>query len=151
MGYGKEVDYLSELEVPDDLKETFKKERFYWDDSGLKDPERIVMFATVNNFVLLQEYRDWLMDGTFEILNKKFKQLYTIHIVINGKDVPLVYCCLFKKNEKKYNKMFKMIACAIKKPPISICIDFEKANKITFKVITFNKVIMRFDFSVIFF
>ncbi len=125
--------------MPEDLQMTKRNERFYWDDSGITDPERIIIFTTAKNIELLSEYPNWLMDGTFRIIQKKkhknkegkkntyFRQLYTIHVIINNKDVPLVYCCLFNKAEKQYKKLFSMLASYISKEPKTIAIDFEKA------------------------
>jgi len=57
--------------VPEDLQMTKRNERFYWDDSGITDPERIIIFTTAKNIELLSEYPNWLMDGTFRIIQKK--------------------------------------------------------------------------------
>lgn len=64
----KEGKDLSEIVIPDNLTHTLKhKHLFYWDDSGQKDKNRIIVFTTQNNLDILNENLDWFGDGTFKI------------------------------------------------------------------------------------
>lgn len=127
MGYGVEFKSLAIITIPPTLQLTFKNSRFYWDDSGPDDKNRIIIFSTKEKFDLLEKHRDWYCDGTFDISPTLFTQLYTIHIIINNKDLPMLYALLPNKKQKTYVALFKMIKKYINKNPKSINIDFEKA------------------------
>ena len=68
-------------------------------DSGVMDPERILIFGDRDNVHALQVHNSlWLCDGTFKICPMQFYQLYTIHIQIGGFYPPCLYalcrpCC----------------------------------------------------------
>ena len=54
----------------------------------------------------------WCGDGTFSIAPQHFYQLYTIHGIVMGQLVPLMYCLLSKKtkaNLAMYRKLFEQI------------------------------------------
>jgi hypothetical protein len=72
---------LSEITVPDDLRKTLRGDAFYLADSGAQDKNRVIMFATEDNLLLLNDNPDWFGDGTFDIAPTHFKQLYTIHVL----------------------------------------------------------------------
>jgi len=68
------------------------------------------------------------MDGTHGLAPEElFKQLYTVHCRINGKNLPMIYFLLTNKCEQTYTRMLRMIDNQIKIKPNSINIDFEKA------------------------
>lgn len=70
---------------------TYKKDKFYMGDSGQNDKNRVLYFTTEQNLKLLSKYRDWYCDGTFDISPNIFKQVYTVHIIIRGTTLPMVY------------------------------------------------------------
>lgn len=127
MGYGVEKKDLKSVVIPEDLRLTYKGSKFYWDDSGANDSKRIIIFTTRSNLDMLDKYRDWYCDGTFDITPTLFKQLYTIHIIAENKDLPMVYALMPNKDTNTYIKFFKMIRVATSKNPKSINIDFESA------------------------
>ncbi|RNA35677.1 hypothetical protein BpHYR1_024196 [Brachionus plicatilis] len=96
-------------------------------DTGPSDENRILLFTTEDNLRLLEKYRDWYCDGTFDISPVLFKQLYSIHIVVNNKDLPLVYALLPNKKQSSYTKLFRLIKSFTTKEPKTINVDFEKA------------------------
>jgi len=79
-----------------------KNHKFYWDDSGKNDKNKIIVFTTKRNLELLDlEYHDqWLGDGTFDIAPTFFKQVYSIHILANGRAFPMVYGFYQTKNKQ---------------------------------------------------
>ncbi|CAF1126577.1 unnamed protein product [Brachionus calyciflorus] len=85
---------LSELEIPDELKTTFKGYKFYFGDSGKTDKNRIIFFTTEQNLKILGTYPDWYSDGTFDIAPNIFKQVYTLHVDIRGTILPMLYALL---------------------------------------------------------
>ena len=40
------VSSINDIKVPDELQFTYKKEKFYWDDSGEDDENRVIIFTT---------------------------------------------------------------------------------------------------------
>ena len=53
-GYGRYTNAkcLSKIEIPLALHSTYKDEKFYWDDTGNDDPNRIIIFTTEKNLSL---------------------------------------------------------------------------------------------------
>ncbi|RNA44359.1 hypothetical protein BpHYR1_051270 [Brachionus plicatilis] len=82
-GFGKEFEDLSKIVVIDELSVTCRRDRFFWDDSGTDDPERILIFTTKENLKLLDRNPNWFCDRTFDISPTLFTQLYTIHVKIS--------------------------------------------------------------------
>ncbi|CAF0877868.1 unnamed protein product, partial [Brachionus calyciflorus] len=118
---------LAEISIPPELKKTFNGEEFYWDDSGADDKNRVIIFTTKKSIEILNNHSDWYADGTFDISPTFFKQIYSLHVIINGTTVPCLFVMLPNKKQSTYKKMFKMIKSYINKPPKSINMDFEKA------------------------
>ena len=50
-----------------------------------------------------------LIDGPFKYCPTFFMQLYTIHGMVNGHYMPLVYCLLPNKTQDTYRKMWTVI------------------------------------------
>ena len=75
----------------------------------------------------MEKNKDWLADGTFDIVPKLMKQLYTIHIIWYNKVLPLVYAYLPIKKTETYKIRFELLKKNLKYFPISISVDFEKA------------------------
>ncbi|CAF0941951.1 unnamed protein product [Brachionus calyciflorus] len=95
-------------------------------DSGVENDDRFFVFSTAENMKLLQE-NNCFADGTFSIAPKLFCQIYTVHALIRGRCVPLVYCILPRKNESLYIRVLEVIENNLKISPKSITSDFEKA------------------------
>jgi hypothetical protein len=130
-GYGLNPTCLEEINVPDELRYTIVEEgktpeEFYWDDS--LDGKRIMIFTTQKNIDMLCEHRNWYIDGTFDVSPKIYKQMVTIHALINNKVLPLVYALLPDKDGTSYVALYKMLLGYLKRHPKSINIDFELAN-----------------------
>ncbi|CAF0767577.1 unnamed protein product [Brachionus calyciflorus] len=51
---------------------------------------RMLIFATERNFQLLSDYQNWLCHGTFDAAPSIFLKLFTLHILKNRKNLPLV-------------------------------------------------------------
>jgi hypothetical protein len=72
------------------------------------------------------------MDGTFSTCPRIFYQLFTINIIVDGKQVPALYALLPSKSRETYNKMFTSIKEQMQNlnftlPPSVVLIDFEIA------------------------
>ncbi|CAF0985761.1 unnamed protein product [Brachionus calyciflorus] len=118
---------LSEIEVPVELRKTFRGQEFYWDDSGKDDKNRIIIFTTEENLKILDQNLDWYADGTFYIAPTFYKQIYTLHVNKNKTIIPCVYALLPNKKKVTYRKLFKMVKSNLNNSPNSINMDFEKA------------------------
>lgn len=104
---------------------TYDQEKFLLDDSGEDDNERVIIFSTEKNIELMNSSPN--CDGTFAVSPIIFYQQYTINVVLNGKNLPVVYALLCNKKEDTYNKLFSMLNHYIKNQPKNILTDFEKA------------------------
>ena len=98
-------------------------------DSGVMDPERILIFGDRDNVHALRVHNSlWLCDGTFKICPMQFYQLYTIHIQIGGFYPPCLYALLPNKTEQTYSKFLKAItSVSDNAQPSRILLDFERA------------------------
>lgn len=86
--------------------------------------DRMLIFSTEKNLQILNENRNWLCDGTFDAAPAIFKQLFTVHVIKNGKKLPLVYALLTNKLET-YIKVFQVSKSKIQNDPLSVTSDFE--------------------------
>ncbi|RNA14186.1 hypothetical protein BpHYR1_032868 [Brachionus plicatilis] len=55
---------LEDVDIPEDLRLTYKNSKFFYGDSGKNDKNRIIFFTTEQNLKLLSSYHDWYCDGT---------------------------------------------------------------------------------------
>ena len=85
----------------------------------------MMIFATEKNLQLLSENRRWLCDGTFDAAPILFKQLLTLHIIKNGKNLPLVYALVVNKQQETYTKLFEILKGKVINDPLSVSCDFE--------------------------
>ncbi|KRX82919.1 hypothetical protein T06_12432 [Trichinella sp. T6] len=72
------------------------------------------------------------MDGTFKIVPEWYQQMFTIHVFIAGKLVPLVYCLTVHKDLSTYREIFdnlilKAAALELVLQPQTVICDFETA------------------------
>ena len=105
-GHGFNAKCLKNLEISYNLQFTYKEHKFYWVDSGNDDLDRVIIFTTQSNIDLLNKHHDWYADGTFDIAPTFFKQVYTIHIIISGKTLPMLYALLPNKKQSTHRKLF---------------------------------------------
>ena len=96
----------SGLNVPGDLKSTFRGEPFYAFYSGQEDPNRYIIFTTTQNLKELNFLAKWAVDGAFAVCLFLFYQLYTMHGVIKGTNVPLPYCLMRIETKETYEEFF---------------------------------------------
>lgn len=60
---------ISEINIPDELKLTLTNppENFLCFDSGVNDPERLIIFASNTDLIRLSKCHCWLADATFKV------------------------------------------------------------------------------------
>ncbi|RNA15836.1 hypothetical protein BpHYR1_046017 [Brachionus plicatilis] len=92
--FGKNEKSLIDLVIVDEFKYTKSGKKFLFFDSGNEDPERLIILSTDENIALLSYEPCWFIDGTFEISPEVFTQVFTINIIKNNRNIPLVYAFL---------------------------------------------------------
>lgn len=125
---------IQKLIVPESYKNLDDGWEFLLFDSENEDSDKILVFSTKQNLELLERIPNWQSDGTFSAFPLLFKQLFTIHAIIGGTTMPLVFALLQNKSQATYSKMIQ----AIKNPrpslaPTTIMTDFEKVSLNSFK------------------
>lgn len=115
------------FDIPDELKTTINEEAFLLYDSGQSVDERIIVFASPSNIEILKTQKHWYADCTFNVVPKQFNQLLTIHCIINGYVIPLLYALLPNKRERTYLKILEVLKEKDNQlNPESVMLDFEK-------------------------
>lgn len=119
---------VADINIPAALQVTSRNLNFLLWDSGENDPHRIFMFGTEENLNVLEEHRNWHVDGTFKVAPELFLQLFTIHALVDNRSIPLIYVLLQDKREETYVRVFeKLIDLKPTLNPLSCLSDFEKA------------------------
>lgn len=116
-------------DLPREITETTTGERFLIFDSGVEDPNRILMFAGPNAVELMKESKHWFADGTFKVSPRIFFQLYTVHALLNERVIPCIYALLPNKTLDTYNRLFQALAnvLVLEEQPDDFLMDFELA------------------------
>jgi hypothetical protein len=93
----------------------------------------VVVFATDENFTVLQQCRDLFIDGTFRTAPRPYYQYVTIHGTFGGRVIPLVSCLLGGKTVGHYRQILQTLKAKVRqvtghslRPKRVIC-DFELA------------------------
>lgn len=126
---------------------------------GMADNENFVLFKSSNNEVIvfgtmrnlerLVCSSSWMCDGTFQIVPKLFKQLFSIFGCIHNKYYPLIFALMIGKSTDLYEILFQAILnlSVENNFPISdhieVMMDFELASANAIKTIIPNVSIKR--------
>lgn len=100
---------------------------------AVEPSSNIIIFSCDTNMRFLCGSETIYMDGTFSYCAQYFKQLFTLHVYINGHYIPLCYCLLPDKAEQTYVKLFNTLkskcdeVVGLKFDPKIIFSDFEIA------------------------
>uniref|UniRef100_A0A5S6R0K2 FLYWCH-type domain-containing protein n=1 Tax=Trichuris muris TaxID=70415 RepID=A0A5S6R0K2_TRIMR len=101
------VDHAS-FAIPEVYK-TYGEERFLLYDSGLGDPDRILIFGRQSQGASSMQMKALYADGTFSIVPNIFEQLYVLLADRGGFVLPVLYALLPNKQESTYSRMFGAI------------------------------------------
>ena len=63
---------LAEINIPPNLRSTIRGDTFLLWNSGNDDENHMFIFSTMQNLELLEEYKQWLMEGTFKVAPELF-------------------------------------------------------------------------------
>lgn len=133
----KEPRSVDEIIIPDVFKTSCNQKFIYEIPLGSL---KIIIFTTISNLRRLAESTFWIADGTFSVVPKLFRQLYTIHGNYGSSEniYPFVYALLPNKLSKTYDALYNFIINLAQqhsihlKPPVLIT-DFEKGAIKSFK------------------
>ena len=118
---------IQDMKIPEELKVMACGKAFLLYDSG-PGGARTLIFSTTRNLELLQAAEAWFADGTFKVVPEIFFQLYTLHVLREGRVIPCVYALLPNKQEITYQAFLSEVLRL--KPglnPRSVLVDFEQA------------------------
>ena len=119
---------VQDVVIPESLVRTANNDNFVLWDSGAGDENRTFIFGTEDNLRLLQEFKHWFVDGTFKISPGLYFQVWTIHALVDGKALPLLYILLRDKSQQSYTRVLRrLVELEPNLCPDSIMADFEKA------------------------
>ena len=104
--YPKLSTSVHEIVVPQTLATTASGESFCIFKNNKKG---ILIFGTRNSLDILCDAEEIFMDGTFYVVPTLYKQLFSIHVFVSGKQVPLLYCLFVSKSRSIYVKLFRAI------------------------------------------
>ncbi|KFD59233.1 hypothetical protein M514_28588, partial [Trichuris suis] len=97
------------VELPMNYMMTKRGEPFLMHDSGAEDEERVLIFSTQENVRHLSASATLFCDGTFKTAPTQFAQLFTVHGVVLGYPVPLVYALTTRKREQTHRYVHQRI------------------------------------------
>ncbi|CAF1104709.1 unnamed protein product, partial [Brachionus calyciflorus] len=117
---------LAETLIPETLKFTKQGENFLLYESGIMDNELFLIFGTRKNLEIF-ENNHIFCDGTFKVCPKLLVQLYTMHALVEGCLVPVLFVLLTRKNQAIYEKMPVVVKSFLSLDPKSFNVDFELA------------------------
>ena len=104
-------------------------------DTGVEDPERILVLGSGELLQVLENEDVWLGDGTFAVVPTVFFQLYTIHAKVGNNYPPCVYFLLPNKTQNTYVRMLDALKFLLPYAnPEVILADFENAAQNAFRL-----------------
>ncbi|KAG0422861.1 hypothetical protein DMUE_6175, partial [Dictyocoela muelleri] len=117
-------------DIPKELQITTRGKKFLFFDSGMEDPNRIIVFTTEENLEHFIFSKIVVCDGTFKSSPSNFEQLFTIQCIVRNNNLPLIYCFMKNRSEVCYNNFFTWLEseCKGNCKPKSIILDFEVAS-----------------------
>lgn len=120
---------LQDIDIPDNFRLNLRNEPFVFFDSGANDGnQRIFIFGSPTGYNLLRGNCHIMADGTFKLAPELFTQIYTIHIIIRGNVIPVLYALLPNKELQSYRRMWEAVRERIPgMNPTSVLTDFEHA------------------------
>lgn len=117
---------IEDVVIEGEWAETLRGESFLLPNST-KD---LQIFTTNDNLKFLEKCKTIYVDGTFHVCPKLYSQLYSLHGLLNGWVIPLVFALLSDKTRESYAKLFGRIRDAMAGlrlvfNPTNIMSDFE--------------------------
>lgn len=114
--------------IPDSYTITTDGRRFLMYDSGVDDHERILIYSSDEHMDAMVRNTNWFIDGTFKCAPEIFYQVFTIHVLIAGNIIPVLYALLPNKQCGTYDRLFTAINAMRQFDPTTVMSDFEMAS-----------------------
>ena len=134
-----EANTAAKFILPPTCQLTIRGDQFTFVNGYTDCNSRLILYATNRNLDTLVDYPDWICDGTFYVAPKLFTQSYSIHSIIDGKCVPLVFALLEDKKETTYTYLLKLLKLYfdnfVNISEGTVMIDFELAVSKSFKIV----------------
>jgi len=111
---------LKEVAIPEQWRVNSKGDRWLCAELDFEGDDKILIFCTHRNLTYLCQSSVWYGDGTFSVAPNLFYQLYTLHGVVMGQLLPLVFCIMTRKTHVQYVAMFKEIKSQAEKTDVSV-------------------------------
>ncbi|PIK37089.1 hypothetical protein BSL78_26080 [Apostichopus japonicus] len=111
------------FDIPDEFRSTNDGRLFLRYDNGRDD--RILLFATQRSMDFLSTCHHWFMDGTFKSSPPQFAQIYTVHRLRRGRNIPTAYALLPNRREETYVELLRQVQQLTLVAPTSVLTDFE--------------------------
>ena len=121
----------SEVDLRDSWAQTKNNKRFLAINDG--DDDKLLVFATDEMLVRMQEADTLFMDGTFYACPGLWDQLYSIHCLSGATMVPVAFALMPKRTRATYVRLFNQLSSVIQEKtgfdlsPEIIQTDFEIA------------------------
>lgn len=109
---------------------------FLLHDTGINDPNRILVFGSASQSRALSRAETLVCDGTFKVVPEVFFQLYSVHAQLCEGTCPAVlYCLLPNKSAATYSKMVEIITnrLMVDNRVTNVLLDFESAAIAAFR------------------
>ena len=71
--------------------------------------DRILIFSSDEQILILQSTEDFLVDGTFKVVLEIFYQLYIIYSIYRHHVVPAAFALLCRKDAETYKRLINEI------------------------------------------
>ncbi|XP_071853383.1 uncharacterized protein [Apostichopus japonicus] len=111
------------FDIRDEFRSTNDGRLFLRYENGRDD--RILLFATQRSMDFLSTCHHWFMDGTFKSSPPQFAQIYTVHGLRRGRNIPTAYALLPNKREETYVELLRQVQQLTLVAPTSVLTDFE--------------------------
>lgn len=85
------------------------------------DDEFFIILGTKSSLEMLSSSDCWAVDGTFHVVPRVMRQLFSIHGRVHGEIVPLVFCLMSKKTLKSYVAVFNELLTIAGNHELNLC------------------------------
>ena len=132
---------IPDINIPDQLRSTLRGENFLLHDSGSDSENRFFIFGSEANLDTLTDNWKWFADGTFKVAPQLFYQLTTIHALVQGTVLPMLYLFLQRKDAATYKEALNAVkTLRPRMNPQSFLCDYEQAFHIAVRDVFGNDV-----------
>ncbi|KAJ9056397.1 hypothetical protein DSO57_1033445 [Entomophthora muscae] len=111
----KNLETAKYLAIDDQVKYANDESLFLLHEDTNQVEERITIYAPKSHLKVLKDQEVWLSDVTFASCPKIFNQLWVIHVELEERVVPLIYCLMIGTKQENYVRTLKIIKKEIRR------------------------------------